>query len=67
MIWTLHRKLVVGRAGYQRCKKKKEKKEREEEEQSRIHVVFWERRLLGLGDLCLRLSFLVEVQRPAAF
>ena len=66
MIWTLHRKLVEGRAGYQRCTKKK-KKRREEEEQSRIHVVFWGRRILGLGDLCLRLSFLVEVQRPAAF
>ena len=30
-------------------------------------VFFWDRRILGLGDLCLRLSFLVEVQRPAAF
>ena len=46
---------------------KERKKRREEEEQSRIHVVFWDRRILGLGDLCLRLSFLVEVQRPAAF
>ena len=45
----------------------KKRKKREEEEQSRIHVVFWGRRILGLGDLCLRLSFLVEVQRPAAF
>ena len=46
---------------------KERKKRREEEEQSRIHVVFWERRFLGLGDLCLRFSFWVEVQRPAAF
>ena len=30
-------------------------------------VIFWDRRILGLGDLCLCLSFLVEVQRPAAF
>ena len=47
--------------------KKDKRKRREEEEQSRIHIVFWDRRLLGLGDSYLRLSFLVAVQRTAAF
>ena len=30
-------------------------------------VVFWDRRLLGLGDLCLRLSFLVEKKLKRVF
>ena len=42
-------------------KKDKRRRWREEEEQRRIHIVFWDRRLLGLGDLSLRLCFLVEV------
>jgi len=35
MIWTLHRKLVVGRAGYQRCKKKKKKEEDDEKKKNK--------------------------------
>ena len=57
---------VGSRPGGVPALQKKRKKRREEEEQSRIHVVFWDRRILGLGDLCLCMSFLDEVQRPAA-
>jgi len=39
MIWTLHRKLVEGRAGYQRCKQKKEKKKKKRrEEAAQSHI-----------------------------
>ena len=59
--------MQAGRGTSAAQKKEKKQGRREEEEQSRIHVVFWDRRILGLGDMYLRLSFLVEVQRPAAF
>ena len=69
MIWTLHRKLVVGRAGYQRCNQKKEKKTRRR--RTKPHpcrsVIFWARRFLGLGYLCLRLSFWSECSDPLLF
>ena len=37
LIWTLHRKLVEGRAGYQRCKQKKEKRRRRRRDEKKPH------------------------------
>ena len=64
MIWTLHRKLVVGRAGYQRCKQKKDKRKTR---RCRTKPHLCRSVALFIAGLVSLIEFLVAVQRPAAF